>query len=342
MEDELCRLVQEYMSKNPVIVLGSGASVPHGIPGMGLLGEHLQNSILPLSCEDDKHKECWQEFLERLKIEDLESALTNISATDEVTDHIVSTTWAFLNSEDLNIYHQVIRDRRFLPLSRLFRYMFGSVNREIHVVTPNYDRLAEYAAEAAGYATYTGFSFGYLGERTVTIPPKITLNGRPHRTVNVWKVHGSFGWFRDPAGVVVSLPPMLEPPSGLLPVIVTPGIEKYRITHDEPFRSAMHNADAATQNASAFLCIGYGFNDRHLQSRLIERCQRDDVPLILITKEISSTAHAFFKSGKCRKYIAIEEATQGIKIYSNKYPNGNEIKNVLAYWQLENFLKLIQ
>jgi len=327
------------MQSAPVIVLGSGASVPYGIPGMWQLGQHLASSELPAECSAQEHQEGWAGFLELLNHTDLESALSKVAVTPEVTQHIVNTTWQFLNAADLQVFQQIIADRQLLPLSRLFRFLFRSTTSDVHVVTPNYDRLAEYAAEAAGYCAFTGFSFGCLGERTQNPPPRIMSGTRRLRTVNVWKVHGSFGWFRDTAGVVLSLPPMRDLPPGLSPVIVTPGTEKYRRTHDEPFRSAMQNADDATRRASAFLCIGYGFNDTHLQPLLVERCDAQEVPLVLITKQISPTAHEFFRSGRCRRYLAFEEFEGGVRYFSSDAPDGQELQ-CRPYWQLEHFLSL--
>ncbi|MFP1918844.1 SIR2 family protein [Lonsdalea quercina] len=341
--ESLQRNIQECMQLIPVVVLGSGASVPHGIPGMGPLGERLARSTLPEHCLGEEHQKGWSEFLELLKSTDLESALTRAILTEDVTRHIVITTWEFLNSADLHVYQQIIINRNLLPLSNLFRFLFRSTAVDIHVVTPNYDRLAEYAAEAAGYSAFTGFSFGYMGERTQNLHPRIVFGGGSRgtrlRTVNIWKVHGSFGWFRRENGTVVALPPMHQAPIGFEPVIVTPGTEKYRRTHDEPFRSAMQNADEATQRATAFLCIGYGFNDTHLQPKLVERCQTQDIPLVLITKSISSTAHQFFRSGRCKRYIAIEEAENGIRYYSSDIPEGT-IVQCPSYWKLENFIHL--
>lgn len=328
--------VQDCVGKLPVIVLGSGASAAHGIPGMGPLGKHLAESTLPVTCQTEPHLEGWRQFLERVQKMDLESALTSINVTTGVLEHIVRTTWNFLNAADSFIFEQVLADRRFLPLSQLFQYLLRSTAMELQVVTPNYDRLAEYAAEAAGYCAYTGFTFGMFGTRAVDVP-RIQTRGRPIRTVNVWKVHGSLGWFSGTDGSIVSLPPMGAIPSSFTPVIVTPGTEKYRRTHEEPFRSAMHSADDAVARASAFLCIGYGFNDDHLQPLMMERCTRPDVPLVLITKEISSTAHRFLKSGRCSRYVALEECPNGTRMFSHDIPDGLELSGE-SVWSLDRFL----
>lgn len=331
--------VQDCVSKLPVIVLGSGASAAHGIPGMGPLGLHLAASSLPAQCEADPHLAGWTEFLNKVQKMDLESALTGVNVTPDVLGHIVHTTWSFLNAADLQIFEQVLGNRRLLPLSRLFQHLLRSTTTELQVVTPNYDRIAEYAAEAAGYGAYTGFTFGLFGTRAVDVP-RIHVGNRPARAVNVWKVHGSLGWFTGADGQIISLPPLATVPHGFAPVIVTPGTEKYRRTHDEPFRSAMHSADRAVARANAFLCVGYGFNDDHLQPLMMERCTRPDVPLVLITKQISATAHAFLKSGRCSRYIALEESDNGTRMFSHESPDGVELTGD-SFWRLDRFLSLV-
>lgn len=333
------KIAQDCAAQVPVIVLGSGASVPHGIPGMWPLGQHLINSTLPdgLTAKDLTG---WDAFKSGLSTKDLESALTDIEITAAVTGHIVNTTWEYLNAADLAVFYQVIANRKLLPLSRLFQYLFRTTTKELQVVTPNYDRLAEYAAEAAGYYAYTGFSYGMLGNRIVQHIPKIYVNGAAQRTVNVWKVHGSFGWFCDRDGVVVSLPPGKSYPSELEPLIVTPGSDKYRRTHAEPFRTTMHCADRAISSAKAFLCIGYGFNDEHLQPLLIERCANTNVPLVLLTKVVSEKALEFFQSGRCQRYLAIEEADVGARVYTNQFPDGVDLPGA-TIWNLADFLDFI-
>jgi hypothetical protein len=331
--------VQDCVGKLPVIVLGSGASAAHGIPGMGSLGKHLAASTLPVDCLAGPHLTGWEEFLGKVQLVDLESALTGVNVTPKVLSHIVHTTWKLLNAADSRIFEQVLADRRLLPLSRLFQLLLRSTATELQVVTPNYDRLAEYAAEAAGYCAYTGFTFGMFGTRAVDVP-RVYTGRRPARTINVWKVHGSLGWFSGPDGSIVSLPPLSTLPGGFTPVIVTPGTEKYRRTHEEPFRSAMHSADDAVARANAFLCVGYGFNDDHLQPLMMERCARPGVTLVVITKEITPTAHRFLRSGRCNRYVALEECREGTRMFSHEVPDGLVLSGE-SFWQLDRFLSLV-
>lgn len=341
MEDKLQKTIQSYMAKIPLIIIGSGASVPYGIPGMWLLGQCLKNSSLPDNCKASHHTECWQKFLELIETTDLESALTQIHASEEITQHIVTTTWEYLNQYDLNIFETVISDRKFLILTKLYEYLFKSSQKEINVITPNYDRITEYAADAGNFAVFTGFNYGLIANKTSTKKQKIIVGNDQVRTVNIWKVHGSFGWFEDNYKIATALPPLAKIPNNLTPLIVTPGIEKYRITFQEPFRTIIQGADEAITKAKAFFCIGYGFNDQHLQAKIVERCDHEKVPLILITKEITETAKKFFSSSRCKNYVAIEKFKSGIKVYTNDLPDGVEYPNAEPAWQLDKFMDLI-
>ena len=58
-------------------------------------------------------------------------------------------------------------------------------------------------------------------------------------------------------------------------------------------------------NASSYLCIGYGFNDDHLQPKLIEQIQRYNKPIVIVTKELSSKGQEILKNSQ--KHIVFEE-----------------------------------
>lgn len=334
----LQQIAQECISVAPVIILGSGASAAHGIPGMPQLRDRLLVTSPPVGAPLDATS--WYEFLEKLKTTDLESALSGVQMPERVTRHIVEATWDFLAPHDVRTLDMVMRDRNSLPLTGLFRHLFQSTHVTIDVVTPNYDRLAEFAADAGEFCHFTGFSYGHIRHRAKEPIPRIRLGKQDARTVNVWKVHGSFDWFADADGIVVGLPVSGQRPNDLVPVIVTPGIEKYRLTHDEPFRSIQQGADAALQSARGYLCVGYGFNDPHVQTKLVERCRSEPVPLVLITKQISTMALEFLRSGKCKKYIAVEEDVAGCKIYAPDFPDGVVVVGK-PYWMLNEFVSLV-
>ena len=153
---------QGALSATPVIIIGSGASAAHGVPGMSALAAHLTSAAPPAAWTAEETKE-WAAFLAHLKAgTDLESALQAVRPTERQTHFIACATREFLLPSDLAVLSALLADRHHLPLSRLYRHRFDSTHTTLHVVTPNYDRLAEYAADAAGVSTLPGFNDVYL------------------------------------------------------------------------------------------------------------------------------------------------------------------------------------
>lgn len=331
---------QACIAATPVIVLGSGASIAAGIPGMGELRAHLLSLPDPTDLEEPK-ADLWQEFKGILEGTDLESALQQVNLPEELDDLVVRATWDYLHPFDLEALQKLLAERSSYPLTQLFQHLLRSTNREIDVVTPNYDRIAEYAADLGDLYHETGFSYGHLRRRLGDARQAVQIRGTEQSRVNIWKVHGSFDWFRDQQGIIHALPISYPCPNGWSPAIVTPGLQKYRRVYDEPFLSIKAASDRAFSNAGGFFCSGFGFNDEHVQTKLKERCRSKKVPLVLITYELTPAAKNFFEGDFCQEYLAVEAAPDGCRIFCPEFPDG-EIVSEGEFWQLESFLTLIQ
>lgn len=326
---------QDYYGNAPVIILGSGASAAHGMSGMGALSKHLiahtdTSTISPPELEK------WKEFCALLENgTDLETALQKVDVSQSLTLEIIKTTWGLINSEDILIFQRFLQDNSFFPLSRLLEHMFKSSQKFINIVTTNYDRLAEYSCDQKGLHHHSGFKHGYL--RHQATPTEINVE----RKVNIWKVHGSIDWFQSPLNDTVAIPNTQSIPNNYTPLIVTPGTQKYQKTHLEPFRSIINYADQAISEAKSYLCIGYGFNDEHIQPKLMTKCQRHNTPITLITRSLSDSAKSLILSGAVKNYLAIERGKSDDQsiVYSSLNKNVCEVeKNI---WSLEGYLSLI-
>ncbi|SEQ69352.1 SIR2-like domain-containing protein [Azotobacter beijerinckii] len=326
---------QAYYGKAPLIILGSGASAAHGMSGMWALANHLVANT-DISSLSDGEVEAWDRFCKILKDGvDLESALHEVAVTDELTSRIIKATWSLINAEDIQIFNKSLQNPRMFPLSRLLRHMFKSSLTKLNIVTTNYDRLAEYACDQEGLHHYTGFTHGFI--RHSAAPNEINSA----RRVNIWKVHGSLDWFKSPHEDTVALSNIQGIPADYKPKIVTPGTQKYHATHLEPYRSIIHSADQAITAANSYLCIGYGFNDEHIQPKLMARCQRQNTPITIITYLLSGAARKLIFDDKVQNYLAIERGAtddQSI-VYSSLSEAPLTIeKNI---WSLEGYLSLI-
>ena len=168
-----------------------------------------------------------------------EEILSALESSDDIGNHAVSIVREEIARADWRAMLDIARCDNLPPLSELFKCMLQSSNREVQVVTTNYDRIAECAAEKAGYGHYTGFTHGYLRQQGVDNTPSRRIN---KGVVHVWKVHGSVDWFYRPceSKEIVALPISDgNPGQGWTPAIILPGRAKYQRAHTEPFRTIL-------------------------------------------------------------------------------------------------------
>ena len=74
-QEYIFKAIQKSVTNTPLILVGSGASAPHGLPSMSVLGQHLIDQL------GDKYHgtPCWDIFEENIaNDQDLERALTGI------------------------------------------------------------------------------------------------------------------------------------------------------------------------------------------------------------------------------------------------------------------------
>ena len=282
--------------------------------------------------------ELWEYFVAELNEgKDLESALQAVQMSESLSDYIVEQAWKYVYEADAKVFDNVIQDNNLLPISRLYRHLFSSTHRSLSVVTPNYDRLAEYAADIAGYCHYTGFTYGYIRRRQTDPRISFTRDHLSARTIDIWKVHGCLDWFMNGDGDVIAVASSRSIPAEFRPAIVTPGIRKYEQTHQEPFRSVIAGADTALNGANAYLCIGFGFNDTHIQPKLMERWRQGDALLVILTKALSDSAKQMLAKANGKEFLALEEAPTGTRMWSHRYPEVELLEDV-SLWDLPDFL----
>lgn len=333
-EFDYLKQAQEYHGNAPLIILGSGASAAYGMSGMSALANHLitNTDITGLS---DAEKQAWAQFCEVLRNGvDLESALHQVNISEELTHRIIKVTWRLINSEDTQIFQESLQNDQMFPLTQLLDHIFKSSNKIVNIVTTNYDRLAEYACDQRGFHHYTGFTHGLL--RQLSDPGEISTA----RKVNIWKVHGSIDWFQSPLEATVAITNTQLIPENYKPQIVTPGTQKYQKTHLEPFRSIINNADQAINGAKSYLCVGYGFNDEHIQPKLMTRC-RQNAPITIITRSLSDAAKNLISAGKVQNYLAIERGTSDNQSIVHSSLHAQPLTIERNIWSLEGYLSLI-
>ncbi|PTM40612.1 SIR2 family protein [Bosea sp. 124] len=336
--DGIAKLAQSCFASNPVIVLGSGASAAHQLPGMDALRDHLTANIVAEGAEEIAS---WNAVRQSLDAgEHLEQALIGKDLPVALTRKIVAGTWQCINIGDKALFQRAMTADEAFPLGSLLAALFRSSNKTVDIVTTNYDRVAEYACNSADLLFSAGFVPGYLQAREGVDPVCFSRAGKQMRAVRIWKVHGSLDWFERADGSTVAAPLFDLPNAALTPLIVTPGFNKFERTHDEPFRSAIQGADRALENAEAFLCAGFGFRDTHIEPKMLGRCRQKSLPVTVLARSLTDEARTFLRMKAGAKYLGIERNGTGSKIYVAEHPDGIDIADQ-DFWSLDGFQKLV-
>ena len=338
--DDLLKLVQNWTNRVPLIILGSGASVPFLLPSMWALGEHLKNKISFTEPEDIDQFESFKSILDKVK--DLETTLLQIQLKQTVLEKIISETWSLVNEHDIKAFDELLEGKIEFPLADLTSHLLKAAQRKVSIITTNYDRLAEYAASFSNAFICTGFSQNFAGHFSKGIHQQDLTRLTGFRgQVNIWKVHGSLDWFKSPQELDRQLTHRSIIPVNYKPLIVTPGLSKYYETQLEPFRTILTEADNEIEKANSFLCIGYGFNDAHVQPKLLAQI-KSGKPIIVITKELTPKTKQSIIDAGCKQYILMEEASpKNTRVYSSAFI-GEQIIPDVKYWSLSEYLKLIK
>lgn len=337
--DDLKRRLQGFFADGLVTIVGSGLSCAEGLPGMGALAGRLlaevPKSVLPTD------QAAWDEVAAQLVAgTGLEAALHTVTVSTELDKAIACATADYIAEEEAKVLADCLTNGRELRFSRLLPHLSASASKQVEVVTTNYDRLIEFAAEWGDWGVDTGFVGRLWGhhkplESKMAFVEKLVSKGK-HPTlqyrnrVRLYKPHGSLNWFQSTHGPVCSALPL--PGQRLL---ITPGAGKYRLGYEQPFDSHREGANTAVDRAQALLCIGYGFNDDHLQTHITPRLKAG-VPAILLTHSMTPAAEDVVQCSANVIALAHSNNPKGTVVITQ---TGQEVLPDKQWWDLEHFIK---
>lgn len=328
--DECASRLQSYLENSPVIVLGAGASMTHGLPSMRILADEIKKDQV-IQMDPNYANLC-----EEMEKSGLELAISSTKLKQETIDMIRAIVWKVVENKDWEYFSKNLTTAPSDLVDLLIKVIAPTPNKAT-IVTTNYDRLPEYAADFINATTVTGFEGSLI--RKIELPnPKVKTERvkKRERVVNIWKVHGSLDWFVDGNGQIYSFPLSKEIPLGFRPLIVPPGKDKYSSTHEEPYRTIISEADRAFVEAGAYLCVGYGFNDEHIQPKLLAQINNGK-PIVVLAKEMSESCRKHIIDSGINKYLIFEQADDThTKVYGNGFVETYEGR----YWSLDGFLKI--
>ncbi len=150
-------------------------------------------------------------------------------------------------------------------------------NPRVKVFTLNYDLLFEYAANEVNAIVIDGFSFtaprtfsGRFFDYDIVQREDSKLKEEDNfiqRVFHLHKLHGSLNWERDEKDYKVRI---VDSPKK--PLMVYPREAKYEDSYEQPFFEMMarFQRNLRINNDTLLICIGYSFNDKHINAAIEE------------------------------------------------------------------------
>lgn len=150
-------------------------------------------------------------------------------------------------------------------------------NPRIKIFTLNYDLLFEYAATEVNAVVIDGFSFttprtfsGRMYDYDIVQREGSKLKEEDNfiqRVFHLHKLHGSLDWERDESDKKVKI---VSAPKK--PLMVYPREAKYEDSYEQPFFEMMarFQRNLRLNDDTLLICIGYSFNDKHINAAIEE------------------------------------------------------------------------
>lgn len=316
--------IRDFFRDKPLVFIGTGMSCALDVRfGMPALRDELLARVSPDSGHSEQFTE-WKAVQDSLSQgDDLESALNHVS-DDQLLNAVTGATARFVAAVDREYSFLIAGGKKTWPASRLIDRLVRTLPEGdpiLHVVTPNYDLLFEYACDAAGVPYTSGFCGGvertadwvaldrcHVIRETVCHRGRLSAVYKHRKHVRLHKMHGSLDFFFHRGRLVENHAWMWDPPDFAQRVIVTPGLSKYE-TLQTYRQELLKAADAAIERASHFLFLGYGFNDKHLEEYIARKLVAQSCRGLIVTRDSNPRIEALL--GKASKLWLVCRAQQG-------------------------------
>ncbi|AHG86340.1 SIR2 family protein [Bibersteinia trehalosi] len=176
--------------------------------------------------------------------------------------------------------------------------------KRLKIFTTNYDLAFETAASNIGMTVIDGFEYSI----PYRFNPSWFHYDIVHRTqsndkstsylpnvFHLYKIHGSVDWIRTEQGIQKR---RSEKQQGE-PVIIYPSSNKYQTSYESPYLDMVSSfLNAIQQPKTAILCLGFGFNDKHINNAITMALRTNPELLLMV-----GTRSLFNENGSFNKEI---------------------------------------
>jgi len=347
--------LQAFFADKPMVLFGTGTSCAIDSRfGMAALKEHLFTEIPKQSLTDIQKKE-WDGVVTFLQSSnDFEKAMDAINDS-ELIQLITNKTAAFLIQIEQQYAIKILKGEVEWPAIALFKRLVDRLpetDRKLHVATPNYDLLAEYAFEQGNIPYLTGFIGGICRqldwtqcERAVTYIEMVSKGRRIEgvtkfkKHIRLYKVHGSLNTFKLNDEIVENNAWINTVPEQLERMMITPGTSKFERLHHN--RAELLGAfDTAMKAHRSFLFLGYGFNDSQLSNGTLEaKLKNQKSPGLVITRDSNDRIEALLKECENLWLVCKHKENDSTRIYNKQYEDWLYLDKEI--WKIDHFTREI-
>ncbi len=344
--------LRDFFHECPFVFIGSGMSCALDLRfGMPALREALVANVPGRSLTVQGKAEWSAVEVALSNGSDLESAMDAVK-DDELLSVVSDVTAELVATADRECGFQIADGEAIWPATTLIKKMVDCLaegDPVLHVLTPNYDLLLEYACDSALVSYSNGFIRGaFRGsdwdavERAMLVPQKVKGSGQKLKTVwlgkkhiRLYKVHGSLDYFEHQGSVVENVSWAWRPPKSARRVMITPGSSKYEAMQLHR-RELQQTADVAIDGSNRFLFLGYGFNDAHLDNYIRRKLVDEGCPGLIVTRDSNDRIEQLVAEAS-NLWLVCKSDTGGraTRIFNRKFEGSLEIPREL--WEIATF-----
>ena len=349
--------MQKILSEKVLLVVGTGASMTLDLDfGMKKLKNELIAKVPDTisSCKDAVKQ--WNKVESCVKDGSiLETAMDGIKSK-LLLQSIKKITGNLVAGLDRKYKDKILIDNIDLPIEHFLQKLFSGLpesNPVLNIVTPNYDMLLEHCCDKLKIPFCNGFVGGIkkyydwsqsikLMEFTkkIIVKPKPKKVARTKQHVRLHKVHGSLNWFKSQDGLIQDNSLAYVVRNQYDRMLITPGDSKFEDVLENS-REILNHADESIRTEKAFVFVGYGFNDIHINKELKNALITNEYPGIIISRGLSERAEEFvLKSKNMWAVTRDKENKKNTAILHNSLSKPIIFSN-LDIWQIDKFSKEI-
>jgi hypothetical protein len=327
--------LQRFFDDKPFVLFATGTSCAVDLAfGMGALENHLKNEVPNCGLNTEQTKE-WESVLNSLKVNSDFEAAMNAIKDEQLLKVIIEKTATHVANIDQKNALEILSGTKLWTAIAIFKRLLKGLpetDRILHVATPNYDLLAEYAFSHAGIPYTTGFWGGVIrqldwtqAERQMTYVEKAAVGRklqnltRIKKHIRLYKVHGSLNTFKFNNEKIETNLWIMNSPESVERLMITPGQLKHECVNNN--RDALlHEYDKAIRSHNSFLFLGFGFNDTHLVNNAItDKLKKQSSPALIITRDWSPKIQDLLDNSNNAWLICKYQDNNSTRIYNRNY-----------------------